>query len=215
MPEGGALCLHENPTFDPIHLFSTPASSLLPYFLHVAYFASCPSSPFAILSSSIFPHVLYSRVPACQRVSSTVGRSNDTHLQTHSDSWWWACGEKEIHIPNWPSTVFRLVRTRDYVCVCVVVFFSFWVCVCLTSNDFLFKLVARLRLQTILPLPSVSPSFCSAAAPPSVAPAAIQLKRIPTRIQLKFLPNNQLNKQRQTACLQSASAGLSVCCGVL
>lgn len=54
--------------------------------------------------------------------------------------------------------------------------------------------------------PSFHPTSCFAAAPPSEAPAAIQLKQIPTGIRLKFLPNKQLNKQRQTACLQSTSA---------
>lgn len=78
--------------------------------------------------------------------------------------------------------------------------------VCYRSNNFLLELVVRLQSPTISLLfpPSLSPSVCCRYALCSAA--AIQFRRIPSGIQLKFLPNNQLAKRRQTACLLSSSA---------
>lgn len=123
-----------------------------------------------------------------------------THTHTH---WLMGGKEEEEHIPNWPSffCVSACVHTCARVCACVVVLF--WVCA--FHVEWLpVRACCKAPEPNHFSSPSLPPSACCCSA--LCSPATIQFNWIPTGIQLKFLPNNQLNKQKQTACLQSSLA---------
>lgn len=118
VPEGSAVCLHENPTFDPPpnHSVSIPHGS----YLHPSLLLSVVSPKSLCLTTK--PLFLSGFG------NSTVGPSNDTH--THMHTHWLMRGGGGVHskLTLFSSSLW-LVYTCALTCVRACVVVLFWVCV--------------------------------------------------------------------------------------